>query len=583
MDGEKNIEEKKVLTQREEKKLTKKYSFLKSNNQNENLKSKKIKSANTSKSKSKNKSKSKTKNNIKGYLYAHILQKNINSQLNLSKKNKSNEKNNINKKSSFNVYNSIEHSKIEYKKISKTANQTKNNSRTNSNEKMISTAKNSKNNSKNKNKNNNNNNNNNKYPIKSGNDLKNFFASNQKNSISKSITSSVTSLIKTKNKNASNSCNILHNAKNNFHIKGLSEIPLTKNILNFANNSKLLKSSHFTSNTKKYIKMNDIKYIEYITSNLKNTNSTKNTSSISNRSMKKKEEIERDYLHTKLNNKYKNIKNVTSVQSKQNSKSNSRIDESYNNIITNKNSKIINLVHNNKPFTANPSPSQKGVKHILKNNFSKKEITTKKPLKKNYSIHNALIEKMKKQKNSNNTSNNNSKINNSHQIFNNYIINENVNLHDNNLNHSNIKENTIKKINKKENTNKELEEIPQMTVETISISIQSTIRDNIFYRKEMEKISNIIKQCKNIFYKYLFIDHYKNEKYPKSQLNFYKYGRLLGKGAFGKVNLALHICSGRLVAIKSFNKSKLKKKHDRKKIKHEIDILSRLRSPFVSQ
>ena len=34
MDGEKNIKEKKVLTQREEKKLTKKYSFLKSNNQN---------------------------------------------------------------------------------------------------------------------------------------------------------------------------------------------------------------------------------------------------------------------------------------------------------------------------------------------------------------------------------------------------------------------------------------------------------------------------------------------------------------------------------------------------------------------
>ena len=97
----------------------------------------------------------------------------------------------------------------------------------------------------------------------------------------------------------------------------------------------------------------------------------------------------------------------------------------------------------------------------------------------------------------------------------------------------------------------------------------------------MEKISNYIKQCK--FNIYNILDHYKNEKYPKTQLNFYKYGRRLGKGAFGKVNLALHICSGRLVAIKSFNKSKLKKKNDKKKIKHEIDILSKLRSPFVSQ
>ena len=85
--------------------------------------------------------------------------------------------------------------------------------------------------------------------------------------------------------------------------------------------------------------------------------------------------------------------------------------------------------------------------------------------------------------------------------INNIYLYENINLNENNLNHSNIKENTIKKVKKEENKTKELEEIPQMTVETITISIQSTIRDNVFYRKEMEKISNIIKQCKNIFFK----------------------------------------------------------------------------------
>ena len=47
--------------------------------------------------------------------------------------------------------------------------------------------------------------------------------------------------------------------------------------------------------------------------------------------------------------------------------------------------------------------------------------------------------------------------------------------------------------------------------------------------------------------------------------------------------MALHICSGRLVAIKSFNKKKLKSKHAITKIYHEIEILKKLRHPFISQ
>ena len=88
----------------------------------------------------------------------------------------------------------------------------------------------------------------------------------------------------------------------------------------------------------------------------------------------------------------------------------------------------------------------------------------------------------------------------------------------------------------------------------------------------MEKLSQYIKQY-----------HYTKGKYPQTSLNFYKYGRLLGRGAFGKVNLALHICSGHLVAIKSFNKKHLKDKRSKQKIYHEINILSQLRNQFVSQ
>ena len=58
---------------------------------------------------------------------------------------------------------------------------------------------------------------------------------------------------------------------------------------------------------------------------------------------------------------------------------------------------------------------------------------------------------------------------------------------------------------------------------------------------------------------------------------------MIGKGAFGKVNLALHICSGKLVAIKSSNKKNLKREKDKIKIQQEIEILKKLRHPNISQ
>ena len=45
----------------------------------------------------------------------------------------------------------------------------------------------------------------------------------------------------------------------------------------------------------------------------------------------------------------------------------------------------------------------------------------------------------------------------------------------------------------------------------------------------------------------------------------------------------MHIGSGRLVAIKIFEKKKLKTERKKRKIKNEIDILSRLRHPFINQ
>jgi serine/threonine protein kinase len=43
---------------------------------------------------------------------------------------------------------------------------------------------------------------------------------------------------------------------------------------------------------------------------------------------------------------------------------------------------------------------------------------------------------------------------------------------------------------------------------------------------------------------------------PKATLDYYKIGRVIGKGGFGKVNLALHKLTKKLCAVKSINMNK---------------------------
>ena len=71
----------------------------------------------------------------------------------------------------------------------------------------------------------------------------------------------------------------------------------------------------------------------------------------------------------------------------------------------------------------------------------------------------------------------------------------------------------------------------------------SSIYDFNYYMNESNKLSEYIKQ----FYK-------QNNTYPDSKIEYYKIGRKIGQGAFGKVNIGLHILTGRVVAIKSFKK-----------------------------
>ena len=44
---------------------------------------------------------------------------------------------------------------------------------------------------------------------------------------------------------------------------------------------------------------------------------------------------------------------------------------------------------------------------------------------------------------------------------------------------------------------------------------------------------------------------------PETTADFYRAGKMLGRGAFGKVNLGMHKLTRKLIAIKSINKEYL--------------------------
>ena len=153
------------------------------------------------------------------------------------------------------------------------------------------------------------------------------------------------------------------------------------------------------------------------------------------------------------------------------------------------------------------------------------------------------------------------------------MVQKDINLNNNDKNLTNVyvlnsEQNNLSNIFKEIKTEVISEKI---TIET-NPSLASTLKECAYYKKECEKLSAYITN----YYE-------KHKQYPYTNQDFYKYGRLLGKGAFGKVNIALHLATGRLVAIKSFNKKKLTTKRAKRKIKTEIEALSKLRNPFCTQ
>ena len=425
---------------------------------------------------------------------------------------------------------------------SKTAYPTKNNSRKQSNEKSIHKNNNTNNSSKNKYKNYSNINhmrvysdknkyiNKNKTPIVTKNNKKLDSNNNYKiNSINNSNNSNQ-KCINNSNIN-SNIVQIIPNGLNNSQYK-LSNI-------NSTNNSK--EYSH--ENSSKQNKINNTNIIDLKKSTvdkiLNHIHKNKDKNNINKEDYLLKEKI------TNLINKniYSNISNINYKDFKINNKI--LVNKNINPIIV----KEEKIVDNNSNSNSKNEIKKKNNTNKEKKNDGKtdSEIKSgKKDLLFAYNLNN------KKKEEKTDQSKKNDNINNSTKKFPDKDLSDSEN--DSLLLYVN---------NNIENDNHQ-----DSILNESSSSIISTLKENgkfSCYNRDMEIISTYIKS----YYE-------KNDKYPKTKMNFYKYGRLLGKGAFGKVNLALHVLTGRLVAIKSINKTKLLNERQKRKMLIETSIMKTL-------
>ena len=88
-------------------------------------------------------------------------------------------------------------------------------------------------------------------------------------------------------------------------------------------------------------------------------------------------------------------------------------------------------------------------------------------------------------------------------------------------------------------------DMPQMYAPQVSerLLTEESNKNNTPRTKQIRKLIKLIKLC--------FLQ---NSEPPSTTIDFYRIGKILGKGAFGKVNLAVHKVTECLCAVKSINK-----------------------------
>lgn len=73
----------------------------------------------------------------------------------------------------------------------------------------------------------------------------------------------------------------------------------------------------------------------------------------------------------------------------------------------------------------------------------------------------------------------------------------------------------------------------------------------------------------------------KTNELPPTTLEFYKFVKLIGKGAFGKVTLGIHKLTGKQVAIKTIEKSYMKDEFSKRKVFQEVYLLKKIKHSNV--
>ena len=433
------------------------------------------------------------------------------------------------------------------------------------------------------------------------------------------------SFINTNSKSLKSINNIKNNSKINEIINNGDKI-IKNNFLENNNENKLNKKKNSNNNTN-FNSLNNF-YNILNNNNNPNVNNSNNTNNYINSNI---ENILNNCQTTSCSGFYNNYNiNINNLINNHIIYNNNNINNNFNNNNSRKKLNLANLV-NNKKISRIISQSQQEILQIKKN--TKKHFTSNNSPNRffNYKIA-ASTKKMK-----NNQKNNlNTKKNNFLFSYNNNIINNNNNIIINNNKNTNIKIfNNLRNIGPKKSTKK----IKSKSTEKLNMQIKSfkdelnlnlnlnenennlnynnndqdklirvnnskinsydklnnprkskssqknkSIENNIIQLEETHKKNNIYMESSLSLTDYIKNFYKKNKKYPNTNLSFYKYGRLIGQGAFGKVNLGLNVLTGRVVAIKSFNKKNFDTKTDfMKKIIYETNLMKKLNHKNITK
>ena len=560
------------------------------------------------------------------------LSKNKNNNNNIKTINNKNKKNkNIIKEKKLLLLNSKKNSSSSNINIHKKTKTTKNSPINNNNNKNNSNNNNNKSNSNPKKININNNNihlrnKNNFFPVKNTSQLTLNYINNIMTKI-KLTNFKTTPLTTINSKKSSNEKKIINKSKNNINTENKSKNKSKSNSNNKNKNNSINKIKNILIPNSNHYKTlhNKFSVLSNLTTknNFKNITTNNNNNKIKNERNKKVinsiTQISKSYNFNNNNNKNEitinnnNNKNNKSISNNKNNNNNNKINKKPKNIVKNYYIENININinfptnnnnHNNNliPITTNNNKNQKRNKYF---NISNNNTTTSKKL--NTSCNNTNSHN-NKNNNNNNINKNKKKIKNNF-TFKNYHLNEryfkntknifhnnNNNNNFNNKNNSKSKTGNNTKIHKNPSNENKKKTNPITSTSSMlnsnktndisnnnnnnnnnnNINIKkkdltpsistSSIKDLYYYKSESKKIKDYI------------INYYKknNFTYPKTTINFYKIGRSIGHGAFGKVNIALNILSGHIVAIKSFNKTKTSS-YSKSQIKYEIKLLKKLR------